>query len=101
LQESEQYPPDPAHGASQSLGFEQTPAPPGVPGDDAQQTNPLLQGCKVPVAQPHPMYVQLNPARPRNGIPKARNAPATAASRRSVPRRDCRVASDLVTASNC
>jgi hypothetical protein len=55
LHESEQYPPVPAHGASQSLGFEQTPAPPGVPGDDAQHTNPLLQGCSVPVAHPHPI----------------------------------------------
>ncbi len=55
LHESEQYPPVPAHGALQSLGFEQTPAPPGVPGDDAQHTNPLLHGCNVPVAQPQPM----------------------------------------------
>lgn len=44
LHESEQYPPVPAQDASQSLGFEQTPAPPGVPGDDAQQTSPSLHG---------------------------------------------------------
>ena len=100
LQESEQYPPVPAHGALQSLGFEQTPAPPGVPGDDAQHTSPLLHGCKVPVAHPHPMYVQLNPARLRAGTPAASSAPAATASRRTVPRRDCRVARDRVIASN-
>jgi hypothetical protein len=100
LQESEQYPPVPAHGASQSLGLEQTPAPPGVPGDDAQQTSPSLHGCNVPVAHPHPIYVQLNPARLGAGAPAARSAPASAAIRPNAPRRDCRNAIDLAAASN-
>lgn len=55
LQDPEQKPPEPAQGALQSLGFEQTPAPPGVPGEDAQQTSPLMQGWRVPVAQPQPI----------------------------------------------
>ena len=100
LHESEQYPPVPAQGASQSLGLEQTPAPPGVPGDDAQQTSPSLHGCSVPVAHPHPIYVQLNPARLGSAAPTARNAPAKPASQPTAPRRDRRPANALVIASN-
>lgn len=55
LQEPPQLAPDPMHGPPQSLGWEHTPAPPGMPGVDGQQTRPSLQGCNVPVAHPHPM----------------------------------------------
>src|SRR5687768_7389435 len=71
-----------------------------MPGVEAQQTSPPLQGWSVPVAQPQPMYVQLCPALLRAGIPAAIRAPVAAARRRSVPRRVCRVANERATASN-
>jgi len=88
------------HGPPQSPGCEQTPAPPGVPGEDAQQTRPSLQGCRVPVAQPHPIYEQLNPARAVKGKEAMTSAPAAAAAVRSVPRRDLRTANARMAASN-
>lgn len=100
LQEFPQEPPLPMHDPPQSPGCEQTPAPPGVPGEDAQQTRPSLQGWSVPVAHPHPMYEQLKPARTLLGNEATKSAPAVAAAVCNVPRRVLRVANARMAASN-
>lgn len=87
-------------GPPQSPGCEQTPAPPGVPGEDAQQTSPSLQGWSVPEAHPHPMYEQLKPARARTGNEATKSAPTAAATVRIVPRRVFRAAIARMAASN-
>lgn len=88
------------HGPPQSLGCEQTPAPPGVPGEDAQQTRPSLQGWRVPVAQPQPIYEQLKPARIFPGKEVMKSAPAAAVAVRNIPRRDLGSANARMAASN-
>lgn len=92
--------PLPVQEPPQSPGWEQTPAPPGVPGEDAQHTRPSLHGWSVPVAQPHPMYEQLKPARAFIGSDATMREAAAIAAARSVPRRDLRAARARVAASN-
>lgn len=52
------------------------------------------------MAQPHPIYEQLKPARAFPGKEAMKSAPAAAAAVRSVPRRDLRAANARMAASN-